>query len=63
MNEHIAELSRKAEKTVKALSRIMPNRMGPNAMKRKMLAGVIHSTMLYAVGAWATNLTKTQTRK
>lgn len=52
MTEHVVETAQKAEKTVLALSRIMPNTGGPSADKRRILASVAHSIMLYAAPVW-----------
>lgn len=44
----------KAEKTVTALSSIMPNLRGARASKRRILASVVHSQLLYGAPAWHT---------
>lgn len=59
--EHISRLVVKAEKTVAALSNLMPKIRGPRASKRRILASVIHSQILYAAPAWHT-ATKCQNR-
>lgn len=54
----------KAEKTMSALSRLMPTITGPSESKRKTLACVMQSQILYAAPVWnnATN-NKALTRK
>lgn len=50
--QHVERVIEKAGKTVFALSRIMPNIGGPRASKRRVLAGIVHSQILYATPAW-----------
>lgn len=52
--EHVKQASLKAEKTVTALAKIMPNIGGPRSSKRKVLASVAHSQILYGAPAWHT---------
>lgn len=52
MKEHVVETAKKAEKTVAALSRLMPNVGGPRAGKRRILASVAYSVILYAAPVW-----------
>ena len=52
LKQHAVEVVRKAKRQVAALSRLTPNIQGPRQSKRKMYAGVIQSTMLYAAPAW-----------
>lgn len=49
---HIMKSLEKAEKTMTALSKLMPNVAGPRASKRKALSSVIHSQILYAAPSW-----------
>lgn len=51
-SEHVKKVVEKAEKTVSALSVILPNIGGPKASKRKVLASVVHSQLLYAAPIW-----------
>ncbi|KAJ8910519.1 hypothetical protein NQ315_012816 [Exocentrus adspersus] len=50
--EHVKRAIQKAEKTTAALSRLMPNVGGPRASKRRLLASVIQSQVLYAAPVW-----------
>lgn len=50
---HITECAIKAEKTISALSSVMPNIGGPSTMKRKILSTVGHSVILYGAPIWA----------
>lgn len=50
---HIDKVIEKAEKTVTALSGIMPNIRGPRASKRRTLLSVVHSQLLYAAPVWS----------
>ncbi|KAJ8958685.1 hypothetical protein NQ318_016411 [Aromia moschata] len=50
--EHIHRIEEKAGKTVNALSKLMANVQGPKASKRKVLASVINSILLYAAPVW-----------
>lgn len=62
--EHINKTIQKAEKTLTALARLMPNIGGPRAAKRRILASVAHSQILYAAPTWypATKLKYVQQR-
>lgn len=50
---HFEYVAEKAGRTCAALSRIMPNTRGPKYLKRKVLAGVVRSVILYAAPIWA----------
>ena len=50
--EHISRTIIKADKTVRALTRLMPNIGGPRASKRRILACVVQSQLLYGAPAW-----------
>lgn len=50
--EHIKKTVEKAERTVTALSIIMPNIGGPRASKRRILSSVVHSQLLYGAPIW-----------
>lgn len=50
--EHVNQAIIKAEKTIKALSNLMPNIGGPRASKRKILSSVAHSQILYGAPVW-----------
>lgn len=52
MTEHIKYVTSKAQKVIGMLSKIMPNIKGPDNPKRKILATVVYSTLLYGVPAW-----------
>ncbi|XP_052740749.1 putative 115 kDa protein in type-1 retrotransposable element R1DM [Bicyclus anynana] len=44
---HIEEVAQKAQKLTEVLCRLMPTRGGPRASRRRILASVAHSTILY----------------
>lgn len=46
----------KAERTASVLARILPNIGGPSARKRRLLEGVVNSTLLYAASIWEKGL-------
>ncbi|XP_030754182.1 uncharacterized protein LOC115880977 [Sitophilus oryzae] len=52
MTTHIRKLQEKTEAIIKQLSRVMPNLKGPVAEKRRTLASVVSSTILYASPIW-----------
>ncbi|KAJ8934774.1 hypothetical protein NQ314_013200 [Rhamnusium bicolor] len=52
MNVHINEINKKTERTIMALSRLMPNIRGQTTSKLKILGSVAHSVMLYAAPTW-----------
>lgn len=53
---HLKKAASKAQATVAALSRIMPNVNGPSEIKRRVLMSVIHSQLLYAAPVWADSI-------
>ena len=54
--EHITNVSRKASAVQGALSRIMPNIRGPRQTRRRLLATVVSSVLLYGAPVWAKSL-------
>ncbi|XP_039761298.1 uncharacterized protein LOC120634631 [Pararge aegeria] len=46
--KHVEEVAKKAQKLTDALHRLMPTKGGPRASKRRVLASVAHSVILYA---------------
>lgn len=56
--EHAKNAGSKAMRTTNALSRILPNIGGPSPAKRKLLAGVVCSQLLYAAPTWASEVVK-----
>ena len=58
--DHIRRSAEKTAATVTALSRIMPNLGGPKQERRKLLANVVLSQMLYGAEVWAPTLQKRQ---
>ncbi|KAJ8953124.1 hypothetical protein NQ317_001069 [Molorchus minor] len=52
--EHINKTVEKAEKTLTALSILMPNIGGPRASKRRLISSVMHSQILYAAPVLST---------
>lgn len=63
MKEQVVECTRKAEKTVVALSRVMPNLGGPKSSNRRTLSNVAHSILLYAAPVWSRALQWNKYRK
>lgn len=61
--EHIASVSRKASAVQGALSRIMPNIGGPRQTRKRLLATVVSSVLLYGAPVWAKSLEITSYRK
>lgn len=51
---HVDKIIQKAEKTVAALTSLMPNIGGPRASKKKLLSCVVQSQILYAAPVWHT---------
>lgn len=49
---HVEETTAKAERMAALLGRIMPNVKGARSSRRKLLAAVIHSRLLYGSAAW-----------
>jgi len=49
---HINTVSTKASRSAAALARIMPNVNGPSQSKRRLLASVVESQLLYAAPVW-----------
>jgi len=54
--KHIEKASAKAVSTASSLARLMPNIGGATQLKRKLLATVVHSQLLYAAPIWANAL-------
>lgn len=52
--EHVSKAIEKADRTVSALSKLMPNVGGPRASKRRVLASVVNSQLLYGAPVWRT---------
>ncbi|KAI5738157.1 hypothetical protein M8J77_003650 [Diaphorina citri] len=57
MKEHLKKAVEKAGKTANNLARVMPNIDGPDNGKRRMLASVVYSILLYGAPVWG-NVTK-----
>lgn len=62
-SRHIAETTQKAEKTMTALARLMPNIRGPRSSKRRILVSVVHSQLLYAAPIWLEALNREDLRR
>lgn len=62
-HEHVRKAIEKADRTVSALSKLMPNVGGPRASKRRLLASVIHSQLLYGAPVWRTAIDTIKVRK
>jgi len=54
--KHIEKASLKATSTASSLARLMPNVGGATQCKRRLLASVVHSQLLYAAPIWANEL-------
>lgn len=50
---HIKEVASRAAATASAVARLMPNTSGPGTAKRRLLASVVLSKLLYAAENWA----------
>lgn len=50
--EHTKQTIQKAERTITALSSLMPNMGAPRASKRRLLSSVVHSQLLYGAAVW-----------
>lgn len=55
---HIRNVSASAAASAKAIGRLMPNVSGPSVAKRRLLASVVTSRLLYAAPVWATTAAK-----
>lgn len=55
-NSHIKYVEAKARATVASLCRIMPNTRGPKYHRRRILAEVVKSIILYASPIWAVSM-------
>lgn len=53
---HLHAAADKARRVMTALSRLMPNVGGPREGRRRLLAGVVHSVLLYGAPTWASTL-------
>lgn len=62
MTRHVVLLREKALTDVKQLNSLMPNMAGPSSGKRRLLAAVVHSIVLYAAPLWADVLKYTKYR-
>lgn len=60
---HIRKMADKAAETAANIARMMPNLGGPKEAKRRLIASVAHSKMLYAAPVWAEKLEIESTRK
>ena len=49
--DHILNIIKKADRTIRALSNLMPNVGGPRTTKRRILSSVVHSQILYGCPA------------
>lgn len=59
---HIVEAAKRAERAAAAIARLLPNIGGPSEPKRKIIASVADSIMLYGAPIWAEGI-KTQKYK
>lgn len=56
--KHIERAAGKAVESVRALSRLMSNMVGPSRRKKELLMSVVNSKLLYAAQTWARRATK-----
>jgi len=56
---HVDTVAEKASRTNVSLARIMPNVRGPCQWKRRLLASVVESQLMYAAPVWASQVSKT----
>ena len=61
--EHINYVSAKSASLQRSLARLMPSTGGPKPAKRRLLATVINSVILYASPVWAEAMNVIETRK
>jgi len=61
-SEHVQITADKAHRILQALSRLMPNIGGPKEARRRLLASVIHSVMLYGAPVWGPSLNYSKQR-
>lgn len=54
--DHLIYTCEKASKTCASIFRIMPNTRGPKYLQRKLLTGVVKSTITYASSIWVNSL-------
>ncbi|XP_052738128.1 uncharacterized protein LOC128198188 [Bicyclus anynana] len=59
-DKHVVQTAEKAEKLAAALTQLMPRKGGPRASKRRLLASVAHSVMLYGAPVWSQALQVTK---
>ena len=52
MVQHVKKTAEKVDRTIKVLARIIPNQDIFSSGKRRILVGVVHSVLMYAVPAW-----------
>ena len=50
--EHVKHIGEKASVTQEALARMIPNIVGPDTLKRRIISAVVMSIMLYACPIW-----------
>jgi hypothetical protein len=61
-NQHVEATAAKAQRTLTALSRLMPNIGAPKESRRKFLVSVIHSVILYGPPVWGPDQQYSKTR-
>jgi len=57
--KHVETVAKKAATSAVALSRLMPNLRGPCQWKRRLLASVVESQLLYAASVWSAAVNNT----
>lgn len=63
MGAHIIECTNKAEKASQALNKLMPNTKGAKYNRRKILAAVTNSILLYGAAVWSEVVNKDKYKK
>lgn len=51
-NSHVDYATKRASEAIRRVARMMPNRLGPRASKRRLLASVATSILRYGAAAW-----------
>lgn len=52
MKEHLKRTAAKAERSIQAISALLPNIGGPKASNRRIMCSVVNSVLLYAAPIW-----------
>jgi len=55
-SSHVENVIKKTDRTINALSALLPNVGGPSSSRRKVMAMAVQSTLLYAAPVWSPGL-------